>query len=136
MQTVNRYMLRDLLNPIGGTADINEEILRYRYFDNNSQTAVNKILREKLLPYYEKASSQYKTSYKRSLSYFLSAENFDFGDLYDSCLIAFDHPVNPRDFFLWIWQVLFPAENYENGNNKDFTEIDDPQEPYRYWTEE
>jgi hypothetical protein len=128
-------MVRDLLNPVTGTADIDEEIFRFRDFDSNDEASAKEIIKKLLLPTFETASMQYKVASKLSLAYFLSNENFDFGDLYDSCLIAFDHPANPRNFFLWIWQIFFPTEEYQNVSNKDYTEIDDAQEPYKYWTE-
>lgn len=133
MQTVNWHMLNDLMNPLGGTGDIDEKIYQYRNFDNNNEIGVKKIIMQEIKPYYEKAPDAYKTSLKRSLSYFLTTDRIDFGRLYDSCLIAFNHPTNPKDFFVWIWQELFIGEDYYMEIPNNNIEIDDPQEPYQYW---
>jgi hypothetical protein len=130
MQTVNWYMLNDLLSPIGGTADINEEVYKYQNFDSNSEMNVKEIISQEIQPHYDSRTKDYKESVKRSLSYFLTTNRINYGSLYDSCLIAFDHPIDARNFFLWIWEVLFPNEDYHIKDITNYQEIEDVNEPY------
>lgn len=133
MKTVNLYMLNDILTPLGGGADIDEQIFQYQNFNGNDKMSVKNIIAREIKPYYKKASQEYKTSFKRSLSYFLTTNAIDFGRLYDSCLIAFDHPANPRDLFVWIWEVLFPDTDYILENIHEYEEVEDVNEPYNFW---
>lgn len=48
-QTVNSYMLHDLLNSIRGITDIDEESFRYKNFDNNSDNGYL-FVRDELIP--------------------------------------------------------------------------------------
>lgn len=132
METVNWYMLNDLLSPIGGTGDVDEECLKYQNLDSNDEGQVKKVIMERIYPYYYGSSASYQKSVRISLSYFLTTNRLNYGRLFDSCLIAFDHPVDSRDFFLWIWECLFPNENYRMKNVKDYQEIEDLDEPLLY----
>jgi hypothetical protein len=132
MQTVNEYMVRDLLTPLGGSGDLDEQIHLYRNIDNNNETEIKKIISNTIKPYFKKQTEEYQASAKRSLSYFLTTNRLDYGYVYDSCLIAFDHPDDARDFFLWIWEVLFPIENHTMTDIKKYTEIDDINEGNNY----
>src|SRR6478736_7830419 len=101
MQTVNEYMIRDLLTPLGGSADIDEKIYQYKNIDSNNETEIKKIILKTIKPYYENQTEGYKGSSKRSLAYFLTTNRINYGYIYDSCLIAFDHPTDSRAFFIW-----------------------------------
>lgn len=132
MKQVNKYMLSNLLAPLGGTADIDEEINNYRDFDNNNEILVKQVIVNEIKPYYNMQSDLYKESAKRSLAYFLTTNKISYGDLYDNCLIAFDHPKVPRDFFLWMWEVLFPFEEFYIHNTENYIEIENPNEANNY----
>jgi len=134
MDTVNKYMLSDLLNPLGGTADSDEKIIQFKDFNSNDEEAVKKIIIDEIKPHYDHMNDGYKTSVKRSLSYFLTTNRVDFGHVYDDCLIVFDHPADARDFFLWVWQVIFPGENYHLENAESFVEINDYREPSHFYS--
>ncbi len=132
MQTVNWYMLNDILNPLGGSADIDEMVYIYQDVDSNNEVEIKQIIFEKIKPYFEKKTEAYKISIKRSLSFFLTTNKINFGKIYDSCLIAFDHPDEARNFFLWIWEILFPNEDYHIGSTENYKEIENIDEPNSY----
>lgn len=132
MLTVNVYMVRDLLCPLGGSADDDVKILQYENTDGNNEAEIKNIITKIIKPYFDKQTEIYKASSKRSLSYFLTTNRMDFGDIFDSCLIAFDHPTDARDFFLWIWEILFPDESYHLDEIKKYTEIEDINECNSY----
>jgi hypothetical protein len=132
MQTVNENMVRSLLAPLGGSADIDEKIYQYQNVDSNNETEIKRIISENIKPDYEGQSGAYRASAKRSLSYFLTTNRINYGYIYDSCLIAFDHPTDARVFFVWIWEVLFPGEDYHIDDVKNYSEIDDVNEGNSY----
>lgn len=133
MEKVNKYMINDLLNPLGGTADLDEFIVEYNNVNSNDENEIKHIISTTIKKYYSNSPEGYKSSVKRSLAYFLSSNTLSFGKLYDSCLIAFDHPENPRDFFQWTWEVLFPDEDF-HVNTKEFIEVNDTNEPHSYYS--
>ena len=134
MLTVNRHMLEDLLAPIGGSADTDDErSMELLSINGNDRARVEKVILEEIRPYYESRSEDHRDSIKRSLAYFLTTNHVDFGKLYDSNLIAFDHPQNPRDFFLWTWSILFPNEDFYISDLSKYTEHDDIKETTRYY---
>jgi len=133
MIKVNEYLVRSLLGPLGGTVDKDDQVsLQLSNVDNNNELQVKQVINDIILPFYFSSSNQYKINTKNSLGYFLTTNSMDFGYHFDSYLIAFDHPENPRSFFLWIWEVLFPHEDYHIQNANDYIEIEDIDEPYNY----
>lgn len=132
MQTVNENMVRDLLTPLAGSADLDEKIEEYRNVDSDNPITVKEIIAATIKPWYENRSEEYKAIAKRSLSYFLTTNRINYGYIYDSCLIAFDHPTDARDFFVWIWEMLFPEETYRLKDVKHYVEIDDINEGTKY----
>jgi hypothetical protein len=83
--------------------------------------------------YFERTSDTYKKSLKRTLSYYLTTNRIDFDRLYDNRLVAFEPPADPRDFFLWIWQILFPGEDYRIEDVENYSETEDINEPNSYF---
>lgn len=132
MKTVNQSMVSDLLNSLGGSADINEKIFKYQNVDSNNEKEIKEIILLNIKPHFESQSDQYRASAKLSLSYFLTTNRIDYGYIYDSCLIAFDHPTDARIFFLWIWEVLFYGEDYHINDVKNYSEIDNVNEANSY----
>jgi hypothetical protein len=133
MITVNEYMVRSLLGPLGGTSDRDDsECFQLSNVDGNSELQVKEIIKKYILPFYFSASEKYKMATKQSLSYFLTTNKMDYGYHYDSYLIAFDHPTDPRDFFLWVWETLFLEEEYHIENISAYCEVEDINEPYNY----
>lgn len=130
--TVNEYMVRDLLCPLSGTADKDIQIQMYNNIDSNNENQIKNIITETIKPFYEKQNEEYKASAKRSLSYFLTTNRINYGYIFDSCLIAFDHPIDARDFFVWIWEILFSHESYYLPDIKNYIEIDDINEGNKY----
>lgn len=134
MLTVNQSMFESFLDAIGGTADFDDDRTEMlSKIDGNNEKVVKSIILSEIKPYYESRNDAYKASAKRSLSYFLTTNTINFGRIYDSCLIAFDHPTDPKLFFLWVWEILFPNESYVIEDIEQYIEIDDINEPNSYW---
>lgn len=131
--TVNKFMVKSLLDPLGGSADMDDnDSMKLLSVDGDNEEQVKRVISDHILPYFNLKSNEYKASAKRSLNYFLHTKSADFGYLYDSCLIAFDHPQNPIQFFVWLWEVLFPLESLHLTESFDVEEISDPSEPNSY----
>ena len=126
-------MLNDLLGPLGGTADLDDAVFRYRDINSDDEQVIKEIISESIKPYFDARSKGYQDSVKLNLSYYLSTKKIDFGRLYDSCLIAFDHSSKPVNFFIWIWEVLFPNEDYYVIDDGSYIEVEDINEPRSYW---
>lgn len=113
MKTVNPNFLSDLLAPLCGSADNDEECTFYSTIDPNNEEEIKMIIKEKLRPYYFEKSIRYRSLAKFSLSYYLTTNLFDFGNIFDTYLIAFEPPNSPKLFFIWLWEVLFNNSNYK-----------------------
>ncbi|MGZ6437134.1 MAG: hypothetical protein ACXVDP_10335 [Bacteroidia bacterium] len=105
---MNINYLSSILVPITGSADIDKEYLLYGNLDGNDEIQMkNEIIIPKLYQQFYESPQAYKEAVKLALSFYLTKRNIDFGLVFDSCLIAFEHPDNPIDFFIWIWEVFF-----------------------------
>jgi hypothetical protein len=125
-------MIRDILAPLGGTGDDDLDMMRYKNIDSENEYDIKEIIRERIKPYFEERPENYRSSLRKSLSFFLTTNKIDYKYVFDSCLIAFDHPSEPRKFFLWIWEVLFPDQDYRVSDIYNYMIVDDSSEPNQY----
>jgi len=102
---------------------------KYKDVNPNDSNQIKLIIASILKPYFEHRPEKYKIAAKLALAYYLTTKKTDFGSIYDSCLVVFEHPDNPRDFFVWIWEVFFPKENFNIIEVNEYKEIDDIKEP-------
>lgn len=128
MKTVNPYFLNKLLSPITGIADDDEVVMYYQNMNLN-EVQYRIIIREQLKPYFDGCSEIVKQKSKLTLSYYLSKNDYDFEDVFESCLPPFDPPENARDFFVWLWEELFGNEDYKISDLESFKEVPDVYEP-------
>jgi hypothetical protein len=101
-----------------GRADIDAETEKYASLDPDDEIEVKKVIDSRLRPVIEKYPEVFKNEMKKALSYCLTTEDFDYGNLYDSELLPFDHPTSPKLFFIWLWEVLYNSESYLLENIK------------------
>jgi hypothetical protein len=133
MNQVNKYMVSALLAPVGGTSDMDDDkSMGYLTLNPNNEQEIKQVINDEIKSYFEGRKDAFKNSFKKSLSYFLTTNKVDFGRLYDSKLIAFDHPENPKTFFVWLWEVLFDDESYIMHNPENYIEVDDYNEGNSY----
>ncbi len=125
---INKAFIDGFLFPIAGGADIDEEIEKYGDIDNNNEIEVKEIIAEKIKPNFENWSLNKQERARLALSYYLTTNKLDFRRKFDSYIPAFELPDNPHDFFKWIWEVIFPGENYEMSNWREYAEISDMDE--------
>lgn len=136
MPKIYSYLLDDLLGPLVGLADHDETVRKYWKVNPNDPNEIKEIIRTELLPTYLSCDAVRKRLSKLCLMYYLTTSSVPFGRVYDSCLIPFDHPANPRDFFLWIWEVFFPGEDYILSNPDQYVVDNRPNVTYAIPPEE
>lgn len=122
MKIVNSFLIGHILGPIGGTADYDQGWEKFKDVVGEDEAAVKEIIRVEIIPYYLNQSENYKMQLKDTLAYYLTTDLLDFENEFDGCLIAFDSPSNPKTFFVWLWEVLFPEENYLLAKLENYTE--------------
>lgn len=110
MSKINLQFVHSILGPLIGTADDDSEIEKYRGLDSNDEYLVKDVIKRTIKGKFDEKPERYKKAAKDALAYALLTPDFDFEDVFDSNLIAFLPPTESRDFFLWIWEVLFPEE--------------------------
>jgi hypothetical protein len=132
MEKVNPYMIRDILGPLGGTADYeNDETLKLYDVPRNNEKEVKVVIANYIKPFFDRRNNEYKEYAKRSLAYYLTFENDFLESIYDSCLIALSPPDNISHFYVWIWEVLFGEESYRLDDRSKYCENPDIMEPAR-----
>ena len=131
MKQVNPWFLDDLMSPISGLADDDDAVMYYRQMNVDSEEKFRAIIREKFVVYYYALDEQKQEKAKLALSFYLSKPEFNFESVFDACLPPFDPPKDARDFFVWLWEELFPGENYVISDLKSYKIVPDIYEPNR-----
>ena len=114
-----------------------ERMLSLNY---NDATAMRQLIGDLCVPYFNKASENFRTHVKESLRWMLSggyerqypeAEQSAFEDIFDSdqdsCIGL---PDNPRDFYIWLWEELFGNESWQI---KDWSQYEYVPRYAAYW---
>ena|ERR1043166_4632431 len=99
-----------LFGPLIGLADEGFELdarLRPRM---PSEIAVKKIYETELKGYYATLDPCINAATKLSLRYVLFKDGFNYRGEYNAMLLPFACPDDPRNAYLWLWEVLFPNE--------------------------
>jgi hypothetical protein len=129
MKTVNPQFIADLLGPLGGGADDDEETEKYLPVDPNDEAAMRAIIREELVPEYPRLRPEFQRQAKLALAWALSFNRPRLRRSFNSMLLPFDHPDDPALFFEWLWDELFPGEDYHLSNPDEYLLDDDFEGP-------
>ena len=117
---VSNWWLFKILAEFWGSGDIDSMWEDYRDVDINDEISVKeRVIQPVMLPYFERWNEEARVEAKRTLQYFLTAddnrteklERVDFGEVLDRALFMFE-PREPRKVYEWIWEVFFPGEDY------------------------
>lgn len=129
MKNVNPYYIHALLAPLTGLADDENSVRDFSIIDSDNEHQMKQIIRLYLKPYFLRFDGQSKEISKLSLRYYLTKADSDLGRIYDSCLLPFESPSEPRLFFKWLWEELFNGENFWLENIDEFIENKDIHAP-------
>ena len=108
----NPLLIDKAVEPFIGTADIDEEYEIYKDVDTNNQNELKSFLNKWLLPYFQNYSDEMKSRIKVTLRHFLACNDMDYSRECESHLFAFKTPNNAKDFFICVWETLYPGEDY------------------------
>ncbi|MCR8659459.1 hypothetical protein [Paenibacillus endoradicis] len=130
MITINPHFLSQLLIPITGMADVDEEVEKYRELDIADKEQYRAIIRRIIPASFYSLTIENQEKVKLALNYYLSTSEIDFERVFHSCLPPFDHPTNAKDFFVWIWEELFGDERFQISDKEQYFINPDIEEPY------
>lgn len=119
----------ELVGPFVGLADGNDE--DQIDIDPGDKDGYKKLISTVLKPHFISLPKIIQVECKINLSYFLTTDKNEFFiGVFASNLLPFDPPTKPKDFFIWLWEELFPNEDYilqdpkKYRLSKDVYEID------------
>jgi len=127
----NFWWLYTLMYPLGGLADDDAYIGTFDWLNPNDEAAMRGLIREHFVTSANTMHPRIRERVLLTYRYFLSKPYDDWGDLFDSNLFPFEHPDDPRDFFLWLFQECFPTEAWLLPNWETYELKVDIDEPHR-----
>jgi hypothetical protein len=121
---MNGYLLGSLLGPFAGMSD-EERDEAYKRIEPNDEDAVKRLISTTLKPNFDRQDDQSQAVLRENLSYFLTAGSDFWRAIYEMYMPPIDPPDDPRQFFVWLWEVLFPGEDYVMGELSDVKVVND-----------
>jgi len=131
MIPVNSAYFIYLTSELAGGADIDELTFKYYNIDPNNETVMKDIIKSTLKPTFDRYSPLFKQKVKDCLGFYLSTGKIDFERVYNAPLLPIDTPKNPKLFYIWIWEIYFPGEDYHIYTVNNYYEKYDIEEPLR-----
>lgn len=132
MITINHYFLGDFVDPFAGLADGEEE--DQININPEDEDAYKKLIVSVLRPHFLSLPKIIQEKCKITLSYYLTTNQIDFNaDIFSLFMLPFSPPTNPKDFFVWLWEELFPNEDYILQDPDKYKEVDDINERRRLY---
>lgn len=122
MIDVNLYVVESLIDNIASLNLSDEEDTNLRKKINpNNETEVKIIFREWLIPEYKRWGIKTQFKFKESLRYLLySNDEKLFNFVAGGNEPPFEFPQPLRNYFIWLWEVLFAEENYKIENITEY----------------
>lgn len=131
MKIVNRYFIDDILSPIVGLADSESDLHLFGEIDTSSELELKKFFRDIIKPTFDFKKEKVKYISKNSLSYYLKTNKINFESLFYSCLLPLEPPKDFKLFFIFLWEVLFPNQSFDDISIEDFHENFDINLPWQ-----
>ncbi len=128
MQPITISKISVLLYPYCGSADDNNGHELYNELEPETEFEWKDFIKKTIYMFYwEKyenrgLNEQYRIECKEALSYYLSNPGKALQWAWEGSLIAFDPP-DYHQFFVWVWEVLFPGESWRMNDLSDNYEI-------------
>jgi hypothetical protein len=128
-QRVNGYFLSELLNGLSGMGDDDEMTARFQGLDGNNAAQVKEVIAAELKPTFDSRSEKYREACRTALRYYLSKPGARFERVFYANLLPLSPPSDVREFFVWVWEVFFPGQDYHVPDLSEFEEVNDIREP-------
>lgn len=121
---VNRFWLSYIWSAVSGDLDDPKLMLK----DMNEPENFNTLIQEYLLPSYENYKKYQDVSFNRMKSTWKYAINFyneeELDRAFESGVPAFSIPSSPRDFYIKIWNTIFPSESWEICDKERYVDLE------------
>jgi len=128
---VNRWFLGYLFGHLGGGADDVDKVAKYANLNVNDKDSVSIVIKESCVPLVlETQSDLVRERLKTALQYYLTTNEIDFSSVFDAYLLPFRCPSNAKNFFLWIWDALYPDENPSLSAEYEYIVLEDGLDDY------
>src|SRR5215212_1357742 len=123
MIIINPVFINEVVSPLIGGADSEEEIDKFSYCNPDLEGDVKELAKTVLLPDFIQQKKILQQRIKNTLAYYLNfPQKINFESIFESLLLPLKTPENTRLFFQWIWDVLFEGESIEYITSKTVKE--------------
>jgi hypothetical protein len=120
MKHVGQFYLRVFFMPVAGSAELDT----FLDTDVEKEADGRRLIRTVIVPHFEDIEQEGQDLMEESLRYYLT-KGFDYESFWDSLQVSFSLPKDPRQFFLWTWEELFPGESPQAGDLSEYVEESD-----------
>lgn len=127
---VNSLFLSELFAQVGGRADDEYEVEKYLSIDHNNKEMMSKLLKDMVVEYITAQPQLIQNRMKYTLQYYLCSDEIDFNMILSSCLLPFAIPDNPKNIFVWIWELWQNKSPCEAFDKYQYTVIIDDRKLY------
>ncbi len=131
MITVNPCFIEEVLAPLVGGADREDDFANFGLFNIESEVDVKRLAKDILYPEFASKYPVFKETIKNSLAYYLVYPKVNFEAIYNSILPPFETPKDSYLFFIWIWEAFFPDESFNYIINMHIVEDSDIEAPLK-----
>lgn len=104
---VNPFFLDTLLTPLVGLADDDDSVSAYGEIDLDDKSQAARIAQEVLVPFFRSLGPEVRKNIDNTYRYYLTKSDTKWHRVYDSALLPFRAPKDPRSFFLIAYQECF-----------------------------
>lgn len=115
MIVVNAIFIEEFLIPMVGGADRedDEDVIQMSKLNLDQEQDRIELIRKFLLPTFTARPEEVKRNAKDSLAFYLCFNKINFEGILDSILAPVIYSDSVRPFFVQLWKLAFPGENYE-----------------------
>jgi|GEM_PF-1583387 len=133
MKTINLQFIDAALGPLVGSAGDRAQLEHYQNLNPDNEYHVKAVIAETLKPRFDNRPERYRKAVRNALAYALLQDDFDFTTIFINNRIAFAPPATSRNFFFWMWQILFLEQPIRlDYTLRDATVIRDFNEPLQW----
>jgi len=126
---IDTYYLHGIFLPLYQAGDLEDVREDYQNIDPNEESRVREMLAADILPAFQDWNEEDRREAGYVLAYYLVLSEKDPAlghEIFDAQIghynLPIPDPANPRDLFLWTWEVLFPEEDYHLEDLEGCTE--------------
>jgi hypothetical protein len=122
MNTANYHYLDRIIGSLNTVTD--DEVSSIKSPDD--ERGIRQVIRSRIVREFTSLDDETQLACKNSLRYFLTTGNAPFDNiLADQQEWAIESSTDPKQFFIWVWQELFPSEDYRLTDTASWTERND-----------